>query len=706
MPIIEHVIDNFPNGIIDTIENKDIPEGAASKSLNWITQGDRIELRRGQIAVGIESAATGKITGLWTAYRADGVVVVFRKNGRKCEYFINGVSSDWAECGTNMFPAAAALEDAAFASYSPPAGNQVWVSSPNSGLYKIMVANPQSFVDQSNARNFLGQFRMKITQNRMLAWGRIKDRTGLYGSWIDAQSYTAQNGQSLGTGDGATKTFSSTLVFAVAPFTYFAVSVAAATSALKAITAITQAANAKVTAASHGFASGDTVVFQGIAGMAALNNRIATVVSVIDANNFTISIDTTGFAAYVSGGSVGKAEVFTDDFSGNLSSPAGGTGTINYATGAVSLTFNTAPVSTAVIAHEYLSENSTFNGIADFTKSSPRTAGQGFIFRQDEGGRDLQNSFSFNGHEYVFHILRTWDLNITDTDTNASNLPYRAKLGISNWHAGVATSSGVYYINDVEQNNIKLERLELNRYMGVVPHILSKQVSKEGTVLGVILDGFAFDQAFMWEFGDLILTACRTSDSPTNNRVISFNKLTNAIDYLDFTVNCMAVVGSELWAGDSVSPNVYKILNGFDDSNANIQGSWEGKSSLLGSLYLKRCRRLVLQGLIGADQSYNVSIALGGSDYVPVGTISGKGSYVDKSAAVTIGYGSIGSADLGGSSNAVDAFNYEKALRLPIGKFVQARLKFEPTGIGYLSVSRIRWYDVQAKYLKILKQYT
>ena len=138
--LVEKVINDYQYGVIDTVESKDVPDGAASKSLNWQTFGDRIELRRGSVAIGTESTAPGAITGLRTTYRPDGTPVVFRKNGQKCEYFIYGVSTDWTECGTNMFGAAAVNDDASFEPYNSLSGNQMFVSSQNSGIFKIMVA--------------------------------------------------------------------------------------------------------------------------------------------------------------------------------------------------------------------------------------------------------------------------------------------------------------------------------------------------------------------------------------------------------------------------------------------------------------------------------------------------------------------------------------------------------------------------------------
>lgn len=69
-----------------------------------------------------------------------------------------------------------------------------------------------------------------------------------------------------------------------------------------AITAITAAANAQVTAAYHAYSVGDEVYLDGIAGALGnhLNGRFARVVSVVDGNNFTININTTAMPAFTS----------------------------------------------------------------------------------------------------------------------------------------------------------------------------------------------------------------------------------------------------------------------------------------------------------------------------------------------------------------------------------------------------------------------
>jgi hypothetical protein len=81
------------------------------------------------------------------------------------------------------------------------------------------------------------------------------------------------------------------------------------------ITAITQANPAVVTAAGHGLSNGDRVFISGVAGMSQLNNLEFTVAGQTT-NTFELSgVDSAGFDAYTSGGTVGKIVEVTTTYS-------------------------------------------------------------------------------------------------------------------------------------------------------------------------------------------------------------------------------------------------------------------------------------------------------------------------------------------------------------------------------------------------------
>ena len=207
MPYITRIIEKFIYGTIDSISEKKLPLGAYSSALNFLTIGNRVELRRGYLLLGTLITGAGKITGLHVTYKNDGTELLFRKRGRKLEYY-DTVTSDWIETSTNLFPVAAEDDIAFFANYQTNAGAQMFVSSPNSGLYKIMTANPGSYTDLTDASlNHKGY--IKIKYNRMFLWGRTADRLGLYGSHIDEQNYTTVTGE-------ATTSLTGTLAFKAA----------------------------------------------------------------------------------------------------------------------------------------------------------------------------------------------------------------------------------------------------------------------------------------------------------------------------------------------------------------------------------------------------------------------------------------------------------------------------------------------------------
>lgn len=73
------------------------------------------------------------------------------------------------------------------------------------------------------------------------------------------------------------------------------------------VTAATQGNPCQLTIAAHGRSNGDKVVTAGIGGMVELNNRLLTV-TVVDANNITVGIDSTAFTPYTTGGTITKTD--------------------------------------------------------------------------------------------------------------------------------------------------------------------------------------------------------------------------------------------------------------------------------------------------------------------------------------------------------------------------------------------------------------
>ena len=614
-PVVYSVV-RFSGSII--VEDYSIPDGAASNSKNWLTKGDKIELRKGYKVLGTEQTGVGKIDGLHVTFKVNGTQILYRKRGKKLEYYDTG-TSDWVEVGTDLFPVAATTDEASFANYASLAGNQMFICTPNSGPYKIMTANPGSYTDLTDStKNFQGY--IKVKQNRMFLWNRNKDKTGIYGSYIDTATYTTVSGENVGTGDGSTTTFNDTLVFK----------------------------------------SGGAV-------------RTCFGISVTDGT-----------------------ETFSDNYDGTLTGSAGGTGTINYTSGAISITFAVAPTNLQAITCDYQWENSNNNGITDFTKSATRTAGQGFVFRQDDGGGQSQNVLSYGDDEYCLHRLKSWVLTLTATDTNATNLIYRDNVGIPNWRAAVATGDGVYFIDDYDQTDPKFRLLTLNN--------VSTQVIPIPVSDALNLEDYRFDTGVAQENGELIVFECRHKDSTENDTTFVYDKRYKSFDRLDYNFSCLAIYNGALVAGDSLSDNVIELFSGFDDNTTTIANFWEGNLTKLKIEELKRLKRFWVQGEISRDQVLEISLSFDRGPFVLVGTQNGDDDNVDSGARTVIGSDAIGESTLGGETS-VNVYNYIKEIKLTQDKFYEVKIRFECTALGFCSVSSYTYHDILLKGFKLPPRY-
>lgn len=617
---------SFEHGIVDTTEAQSIPDGAASASLNWLTLGDKIELRGGFKLIGAD-AGTGKVTGLFVGKKQDGTNVLFRTRARKLEYY-DRATSLWVETGSNLLPAAASGEDMSFTGYQSLAGSFVLLSSPNSSIYKIPTANPGSAVDLL-LTTYRGYIRTKT--GRLWLWRRkgtngVSDDTGVYMSYIDKDEisdYTTVSAEARHNGNGSTVTFTGTLA-----------------------------------AKSGG------------------SKRTCFAVTVTDGT-----------------------ETFTDDKNGLLVGSAGGTGTINYATMAYSVTFAVAPVvGVNNITATYYWEDSTSAGVADFSYSTPRTVGQGNFLRQDDGGGAIQDILSYNSQEYCLHKFKTWVVTLGSDGEPSTNKIFREQVGTPYFRAAVSTGEGVYYIDSRDNESPAVRLLTLD---SISAQVIPKAISDD-----IDLSGYRFDQACGGEFGDYIVFGCRTMSASTNDRMLVFHRIFKTWDVVDFFSTALAVYDGTLVVGDTVTNNVYQILSGFDDDGAATIGNyWDGNLSRLSVAELKKVKKLVVNGSIGPEQSIQVYLNLDRNGFVLVGTIAGDGSYVDRTQAVTIGSTSIGSKEIGGGSDGTQAYNYYAQFRLSLDKFDEAQIRFVATGLGYASVSGYRFHDIRLKGPKLPRKY-
>lgn len=381
-------------------------------------------------------------------------------------------------------------------------------------------------------------------------------------------------------------------------------------------------------------------------------------------------------------------ETFKDDRNGNLVGDAGGTGTINYATGEYSVTFNA--VAGGAVTASYYHETATSTGILDYTGSAN---GQGKSFRQDDGGGNLMAIFNINTIEYCLHLLRTWQFTSSLDDTNSTNLPYR-NVGISNPKSAFQTPDGILLADVSRSNDPKFRKMQVLQgtdIQTIEPLSISDDLD---------LTGFGFDECVAFRWGDYEIFCLQEKTNGVVNAHNSVmwvrNVISKAWDKLDYYANCLAELQGTLVAGDSVTDNIYTLFSGFDEDGGIINNYWTSSDLNLGSENLKTCRKLEIDGLIQKDQSYKVYVSYDGRDYTEVATIEGDGVYVDTGINTYIGAPTIGSKSIGGGGSDT-AHPYEVRFNLNSDRFIHARVKIEALGVGYVSVNSIKFVDIRSK---------
>lgn len=681
---------------------KNLDDGQSPSSLNWLTSRykDNIQLRRGSALLGqTNRLGTGRVTGLEVGYTHAQTQVPFFTYAQKILYY-NSTANDTLEVSTtNILPSAASADDFSVMPYQSVAGDFVYLTSPNSSIYKIPVSNPSSVVDLKST-NFRGH--AKIDSNVMFLWNRNdtynnKYTAVLYQSVSDGtqtlSGYSSNISQTLATGDGATKTFTGTLPNSPGQSTVFNVEVAGATQAGTSVSAITMATLAKVTSAAHGLVVGQAVFITGVSGMTQINGLIGFVVTVNDANNVTISINSTAFAAYSSGGTIYGSEYFIDDKNGTLNSSAGGTGTINYATGAYTLTFITAPINSVVIYTQYYYEGVT-KSIVDFV-SSPAT-----FFNQFDGGGDIVAVFPFDQVEYCFHLLKSWYLNINAT--TPTNLPYRSRLGIPYLRGGFSTDDGVVFLDLSIPSQPRVQTLTIDdnsatAVVTVVPTPLSDTLD---------LSAYGFSQVVLFRWGDYDLMACANSLNGVvqaqNTIMFARNIYSGQWDILDYPASCLAQFNGTLIAGDSLSNNLFTLFSGTDDQGANINNYWFSKLYNLGSSGMKQFNRFVIKGLIQQTQNLDIYFSFDNGNFTKFQTISGTGSYVNLGNPTDVGSSTVGSNVVGGGGSPIIAYPYEYEFAVPAGRFEYVQIELIANSIGFVQVDELTFKDVRLKSREIL----
>lgn len=376
-------------------------------------------------------------------------------------------------------------------------------------------------------------------------------------------------------------------------------------------------------------------------------------------------------------------EVFTDDYLGGLTGSLGGTGTINYTTWA----FTTSQSGAGTADYRY--ENSNINGVTDFTYSGTRLAGEWFIFPQDEWGDAIQNVTEHNWIYYSLKSRSAYALNLTDDDTNATNNVFKKGIGIEYWRSTVTTGQWIVFMDTANREKPILTILTPNQLGDtLVPVDLAPHFE---------FGNYEWDMCAMGTFGEYIIFSGRTPTSATNNRLFLFDYKNKSIDVLPYFAKTILDIEGDLFIGDTISDNIYQVLNWWDDDWDTIANSWTSWDELFDTQRLKKTKRFRIRGKITPSQSLEVYASPDESSFTQIGTILWTWTYVDTENTFTIGENGIGDYMIGGEESDEMWANYFAELNfsqwLP-SKYRKITIRLIATGIWYVSVENFEHHRV------------
>ena len=385
-----------------------------------------------------------------------------------------------------------------------------------------------------------------------------------------------------------------------------------------------------------------------------------------------------------------SGEVFTDNYDGTLTGSVSGTGTINYMTGAFTITGQSG-AGTAT----YQWEDSSAKGVTDFSKSATRLAGEGFVVRQDSGGDAIKVVIPYEGSYFSLKRFSAYQFTLDILDKNPSNEILRTDIGVETLRSAIPTSTGIVFMNTGNPTRPMLNILERNPV-------------GDNFLVNPLFSHFKFSN---YEYADVvleswdkyILVSCR-DDSLKNNRILMCDMIDKTVDVAPYGGSAFTKSSGYLYMGDPNAITSYEMFTGFDDAGLAVVNHWVSSGDKYGTDALKKVKKYRYKGLISPDQSISVYISTDSGDFQLVGTILGSGDYVDYNSTTAIGTSFVGAEPIGGDDQAtVYQFLMEIKARLP--KHRKRQVKFIANGIGYVALQEMTDFDIWTYEDKLPKQY-
>ena len=230
------------------------------------------------------------------------------------------------------------------------------------------------------------------------------------------------------------------------------------------ITGATQANPCHITSTKHNLSTGNTIYISGVNGMVQLNSANTYTVTVIDANTFSIGVNSTLYGAYTSGGiwqlsnqlnpSIVPSSItitdgtntITDNGMGVLTGTPAGSGTILYYSGAITIT-GAAASQNLIVSFSYYPTLPVM-GIEDLlinANSMPTTLSFDTIYSYNVGGVvGSPNIYdvSFYKNPLISSTLPGYSRKMTPTPTTWNGKDYQ-QFWVTNYQGALWATNGI-----------------------------------------------------------------------------------------------------------------------------------------------------------------------------------------------------------------------------------------------------------------------
>lgn len=374
-------------------------------------------------------------------------------------------------------------------------------------------------------------------------------------------------------------------------------------------------------------------------------------------------------------------------------------GSINYSTGELVLEKQSTPFGSCTVDYQW--QDVTDKGVMDFaTLSTPRINGEYSLERQDEDASPILNVIPYQGVYFSFRERGIYGALVPKDDSSGiiNRLINRTAV-IPNKYCVVATTAGIIYLDTQDSNNVVLTTLRTSIEVENVDDLA--QVTIEKIAPQFDWSQYNYDYARMIVFGGRIYIACRTKQQELNNGrnniVIVYDVELGSVDVDIMPVESWVLRGSDLYVGDTISPNVFKAYSTFDDDEQEIERDWKGVADDMETKGIKRIRRGLISGRITSGVELNIYMAFDKNDsWSLIKTI--KGSDYDTLTDGGIGSDVVGDTDIGGGSiinQSVGSYYEVDLAQISTPRFTYRALRFVVTGYGYCSVEEYTDTDVR-----------